>query len=253
MYTHAILKKPCHSLKDGLTTASLGEPDFDLACAQHTAYTEALIKAGLEVTMLEADEGYPDSVFVEDVALCLADCAIATHPGAPSREGEVDHVRRVLHQYFDKVHHITAPGTLDGGDVLEVEDHYYIGLSQRTNQEGADQLIQILNYFGATGSVVPFEDFLHLKSGVSYLGDDVLLVAEQFERLPSFAAFERLVVPADEAYAANAVRVNDYVLVAAGFPATHDLLSGAGYNLITLEMSEFQKVDGGLSCLSLRF
>ena len=253
VYTHAILKKPGNTLFRGLTSVDLGTPDSDLARVQHAAYADALRSCGVEITVLEADDAFPDSVFVEDVALCLPDCVVLTNPGAPSRKGEVEAMRPLLQQYFDDTHRIMPPGTLDAGDVLEVGDHYYIGLSARTNQVGAEQLIQVLNHYGATGSMIEFPAFLHLKSGVSWLGDETLLLATEFKDLPEFAPFECLVTPPDESYAANAVRVNDHMLLANGYPATESSLREAGFDLILLDMSEFRKVDGGLSCLSLRF
>ncbi|MDX1409033.1 MAG: arginine deiminase family protein [Saprospiraceae bacterium] len=247
------MRRPCRAMIHGLRTQDRGIPDYDLAVVQHDAYVAALRTAGMDVRILDADEEHPDSVFVEDIAICLPDCVVITNPGAPSRKGEVDDMRNVLVPYFNDVHHILPPGTMDAGDVLEIDDHFLIGLSERTNQEGADQLIQILNHFGLTGSTVDVSGCLHLKSGASWLGDDTVLLSEPFSHLPSFRDYEQIVVPVDESYAANAVRVNDQLLVAAGFPHTYERLKREGYQINLLEMSEFRKIDGGLSCLSLRF
>ena len=252
-YHQAITRRPGPGIVRGLRERDHGDPDPTLAHDQHEAYVSQLKACGLDVDILNADPALPDNVFVEDTAICLPDCAVLTNPGAPSRRGEVASVHEALKRYYEVIHRITAPGTLDGGDVLEVGDHYFIGLSARTNEEGADQLIQILNEFGLTGSTVTFSGFLHLKSGVSWLGEETLLLTEGFGQLPAFSSFDQIVVPDNEAYAANAVMINGRVLLAAGYPETLALVETAGFETVTLEMSEFHKVDGGLSCLSLRF
>jgi len=147
---------------------------------------------------------------------------------------------------------IIDPGTLDGGDVLQVGDHFYVGLTSRTNPEGARQLAEILGGYGYGVSFVESREYLHLKSGVSYLGDDVLVVAGELATNEEFGGVDKIVVGPHEEYCANCIRVNDYVLVPAGFEKTKARIAARGYELIELEMSEFRKVDGGLSCLSLR-
>lgn len=253
MFKNALVRIPCPEMTQGLSSASLGIPDYDLALDQHSKYVAALQSCGLTVKVLEADSRFPDSTFVEDVALCTPACAIVTNPGAPSRNGEKKEIEAVLLDYYDKVESITWPGTLDAGDVMMVDLHFYIGISERTNKEGADQLIQILEEHGMTGSHVPLKDMLHLKSGVSYLEQNHLLVSGEFTDHPAFAGFQRIEIDPDEAYAANSLWVNDTVLVPSGFPKTLELIKQAGYRILTLDVSEFQKLDGGLSCLSLRF
>jgi len=253
MFKNAIVRKPCPEMIKGLSSASLGKPDYDLAQDQHARYVDALRSCGLEVTVLDADSRFPDSTFVEDVALCTPVCAIVTNPGAPSRNGEIREILPVLHSCYDHVESITSPGTLDAGDVMMVGKHYYIGISERTNAQGADQLIRILEEYGMTGSRVPLHAMLHLKSGVSYLEQNKLLVTGEFTDHPAFAKFDRIAVDPGESYAANSLWVNDTVLVPAGFPRTLELIQQAGYRTLMLDVSEFQKLDGGLSCLSLRF
>lgn len=253
MFKNAIVRMPCPEMIQGLTSASLGKPDYDLALDQHARYVEALQSCGLKVKVLEADSHFPDSTFVEDVALCTPNCAIVTNPGAPSRNGEKLEMEAVLRSYYSEVESITWPGTLDAGDVMMVGLHFYIGISERTNREGAEQLIRILERFGMSGSEVPLKQMLHLKSGLSYLERNHLLVSGEFTDHPAFAEFDRIAVDPDEAYSANSLWINDTVLVPAGFPRTLDKIQAAGYTILPLDVSEFQKLDGGLSCLSLRF
>ena len=161
----------------------------------------------------------------------------------------------MVRRFFDDEHvkHIVAPGTLDGGDVMMVGDHFYVGGSERTNEAGIQQFFTILEKYGLTGSVVPLERVLHLKTGVNYLENNTLLVAGEFVNKPAFAEFDKIVVPEDEAYAANCVWVNGTVVVPAGYPTVLARIQEAGYRTITVDVSEFRKLDGGLSCLSLRF
>lgn len=208
---------------------------------------------GLEVTVLLPEPEFPDSVFIEDAALCTSEGAVITRPGAPSREAESLLLVDLLNERFQEVKGIQAPGTLDAGDVLMVEDHFYIGLSTRTNQTGVDQLTRILTGWGLSSSHVAMNEMLHLKSGVSYLGDQQVLIAGELERAPAFAEHAKVVVPQAETYAANALSINGSVLVASGFPRTVENLRASGYQVIELDMSEFEKMDGGLSCLSLRY
>jgi dimethylargininase len=252
-FTKAIVRTPCAALINGITTADLGLPDYAVALQQHAAYVKALENCGLEVLILPADEGFPDSTFVEDVALCTRTCAVVTNPGAPSRNGERALIGEALRQFYPQLEEILTLGTLDAGDVMMVGGHFYIGLSERTNTEGAAQLIAILERHGMSGQAVPLQFVLHLKTGISYLENNQLLVCGEFVDDPTFAKFDRIVVETDESYAANCLWINDTVLVPAGFPKALAKIEALGYATIVLEMSEFEKVDGGLSCLSLRF
>jgi dimethylargininase len=159
----------------------------------------------------------------------------------------------IVRDYYDVVERIEAPDTVDAGDIKMVGKHFYIGNSQRTTVSGAGQMISILEKYGMRGSIVPMSEMLHLKSGISYLENKTMVLSGEFIERPEFADFNRLIVEEDEAYAANCVWINGHVLVAAGFPKQQAQIESLGYKTIPLEMSEFQKVDGGLSCLSLRF
>ena len=253
MFKKAIVRKPCKNLVYGLTSVNLGKPDYGLALKQHQKYIEALEDCGLNVIILDADENYPDSTFVEDTALLTPHCAIITNPGAPSRNGEVTKMQRVLEKQFSNLEYIKAPGTLEAGDIMMAIKHFYIGLSERTNSDGANQLINILKKYNFTGSAINVENTLHLKSGVSYLENNNLLSVAGFSSKQEFQKFNVITVDDDESYAANSLWINDKVLVPKGYPKTKEKIEKAGYITIDIDVSEFRKLDGGLSCLSLRF
>ena len=253
MFNNAMVRRPGSSLVKGITSANLGKPDYERALEQHDKYIEALKSCGVQVTVLEPAERFPDSVFVEDAAVLTEKCAVITNPGAPSRRGEEISIKEALKSFYSCIETISAPGTLDGGDIMRVENHFYIGLSARTNEAGAGQLANILNKYGYTVSKVKMEKFLHLKSGLAYLENNNLLVAGEFIHHQEFEKFNRIIVREPEGYAANCIWVNDVVLVPLGFPKTKAAVERAGYNVLTVDVSEFRKLDGGLSCLSLRF
>ena len=223
---------------------------------QHTRYCEALEECGLGLITLDADLRYPDSTFVEDTAVLTPRCAILIRPGALSREGEIATIRETLRRFFPEVLEIQPPGVLDGGDICEAEDCFFIGLSQRTNEEGARQLGAYLAGVGYRSCVIDIRamsSILHLKSGVSYIGGHTLVVIDEMAGNENFHRYELIRVPPEENYAANCVRVNERVLVAAGYPQLTAQLADSGFKPMAMDMSEFQKMDGGLSCLSLRF
>lgn len=253
MFTKAIVRQPCRNMVNGLTGSNLGKPDYDLAFIQHKNYVNALEDCGIKVTILEADEDYPDSVFVEDTALLTPFCAVITNPGAQSRKGEILKMEEVLKGFFDGVETIKEPGTLEAGDVMMVGSHFYIGLSERTNLNGASQLINILAKYDLTGSTVALKDVLHLKTGISYLENNNMLVTDSFVNKTEFREYNLIKVDPSESYAANSLWINNQVLVPEGFPKTRTNIEQAGYKTIEVDVSEFRKLDGGLSCLSLRF
>ena len=256
MFTNVIVRTPCPAVTEGITSApELGKPDYEKALRQHKAYIEALEKCGVAVTVLPADSDYPDSCFVEDAAILTRCGAIITNPGAKSRNGEQDRILPAIRRFFpeDRIARIKAPGTLEGGDVMMVGDRFYIGRSARTNEEGICQFLSILKGWGLEGTEVPLEKVLHLKTGVNYIENGNLLVSGEFISNPLFEDFNRILIPEEEAYAANCIWVNGTVIVPEGYPAVRKAVKGAGYNVLTVDTSEFRKIDGGLSCLSLRF
>jgi dimethylargininase len=237
----------------GITSSNLGKPDYYKAILQHDKYIETLIKCGLEVILLEPDSHFPDSCFIEDVAVCTDKFAVITNPGAASRNGEKVGMKGVLSSFFPLIYEINSPGTLDGGDVMMAGDHFYIGISDRTNHSGANQLIQILHKNGLAASKVVCEDILHLKTGLSFIENNILLTHKKFYHLSEFAEFHKIIIPEQEAYAANSLWINGNVIVPEGFPITKSYIENAGYQAFEVDVSEFRKLDGGLSCLSLRF
>jgi dimethylargininase len=259
-FTRAIVRLPARSFARGLSSASEGPPDVDRALEQHAAYVRALRGCGLNVTCLQADDTYPDGTFVEDTAILTERGAIVARPGAPSREGEVGGIHECLCSFYVDPPRIDAPGTLDGGDVCAADGHFLIGISARTNEPGARQLARHLDRLGYTSSTLDIRAnpaLLHLKSGIAYLGDGLWAADAGIEdTLQSRAGIDvRDVIPVSpaEAYGANCVRVNDSILVAAGYPRMSAALEARDCRVVRLEMSEFRKMDGGLSCLSLRF
>jgi len=255
MFKNIIARKPCPSVTEGITSANLGKPDYELALKQHEAYIAALEKCGVGITLLEANNDFPDSCFVEDVALCTKKCAIITRPGALSRRGEAElpDMKAALEKFFKNIEVIKEPGTIEAGDIMMAGDHFYIGLSARTNEEGARQMIGYLEKYGMTGSVVALAEVLHLKTGLAYLENNNLLVCGEFVTKPDFDKYNRIEVSPDEDYAANCIWVNGNVLIPAGYPKAQKAVENLGYNVIPVDTSEYRKIDGGLSCLSLRF
>ncbi|MCU1264727.1 MAG: amidinotransferase [Acidobacteria bacterium] len=256
LFRRAIVRAPSANFAEGLTTVDFGAPDYDRALEQHAAYCVALEQCGLDVLHLEPDARYPDATFVEDAAVLTERCAVITRPGAPSRLEEVDALRPVIAEFYPEARSIVAPGTLDGGDICEAGSHFFIGLSERTNEAGAQELARLLTACDYTWSFVDIRGvsgILHLKSGLAWLGEQRLVVIEALRDLDDFKGHDLVSVARGEEYAANCVRVNDRVLIAAGYPILECMLREQGYKTIALDMTEFQKMDGGLSCLSLRF
>ena len=250
MYTKAIVRRPGRNFAEGITTANLEKPDFEKALEQHSAYCDALTGCGLEIIVLEADERYPDGCFVEDTAIITGEVAVITRPGASSRMGEEAEISEILSE-FRKIETIRFPGTLDGGDVLRFENHFFIGISERTNREGARQLSAILSKYGYTASETEVGEGLHLKSGIAYLGKGNFISAEGFSKITGSSGI--IISDKEENYSANCLPVNDFLLIPRGFPKSKKKIVELGYNIIELDMSEFRRMDGGLTCLSLLF
>lgn len=253
MFTKAIVKTPCKNMVNGLSDANLGVPDYELAKKQHKDYINALESCGLKVSILDADEDFPDSTFVEDTAILTPKCAVITNPGDDTRKGETKAIINEIKKHYNNIEYISSEGTLDGGDVMMVGNHFYIGLSNRTNKNGAQQLINILEKYSMTGSVVELKKVLHLKTGIVYLENNNVLASGEFLNKKEFEKFNILEVDKNEDYSANCIWVNNKVIVPKDYPKTKSIIETAGYETIEVDMSEFCKLDGGLSCLSLRF
>ena len=232
MFSHVIVKTPCTAMVHGITGhPELGAPDYEKALEQHRAYIETLRQCGVDVTVLPADEAYPDSCFVEDAAVLTKYCAVITNPGAPSRKGETAAIEPAVAEFYppDKIFHIKAPGTLEGGDVMMCGDTFYVGLSGRTNPEGVKQLANILEPFGCKVVGVPLTEVLHLKTGVVYLENGVMLTAGEFCTKPAFEGYTKITVPEGRAYATNCIWVNGKVIVPEGYPKVLKAVQAAGY------------------------
>lgn len=256
MFKNVIVRKPGKSICNGITSApELGKPDYEKALKQHENYTEALKKCGVNVTVLESLEDFPDSCFVEDTAVLTKKCAIISNPGANSRNKEPEFMVETIKKFYseDKIEYIKAPGTLEGGDVMMVGDHFYVGKSARTNEDGIKQFIEILNKYGLTGSEIPLEKVLHLKTGVNYIENNNMLVSGEFINKKDFEIYNKIIVPEDESYGANCIWVNETVIIPKGYPKIEKAIKDIGYKVLVTDTSEFKKIDGGLSCLSLRF
>ena len=251
-FSHAITRKPGVNFAAGITTANLGEPDYGLILKQHAAYIAALRDLGLEVIILEPLDDFPDAYFVEDVAVVTAEVAVITYPGAQARQGEPAHIGTTLAAYRPLVH-IRPPGTLEGGDVMQVEKRIFTGLTERSNEYGITQLRELLKPYGYTVHSTPVPEGLHLKSSVNYIGQNTILVTPAFAGLPELAGFNKILIEEEEAYAANTLLVNERLITPKGFPHTRLKLERAGFEVIELDVSEVRKMDGGLSCMSLRF
>jgi dimethylargininase len=255
-FEHAIARLPAQTFSHGLTSSGEGAPSIEKALDQHERYCDALRACGLTVDLLPAASAYPDSTFVEDTAILTARVAIIMRPGAASRLGEIELIKKPILAYRTDAVQIVEPGSMDGGDVCQADEHFFIGLSARTNPEGARQLSVILHAHGYTSSTVDIRGqsrLLHLKSGIAYLGRQRLVIAPELSTLSAFQTYELIEVPSAELYAANCIHINDHVLIATGYPKTAAALEAVGYRSLALDMSEFRKMDGGLSCLSLRF
>lgn len=250
--TRALCRRPAVSPGDGLTTADEGRPDTELTQQQFDAYVATLRLLGAEVMILDAFDAFPDAHFVEDVAVLTPEVIVLTRPGHASRRGEVDLVAEILAD-VGPVERLTEPATLDGGDVLRVGSTYFVGRSERTNDAGYDAFASIVRAQGLDCVAIPVAAGLHLKSSVNVLDDETVVLTAGFATEPAFSHLRHVVVPTNEDYAACTLRVNDGVIVPEGYPRTRDAIAARGFDVHEVDTSEFRKMDGGLTCLSLRF
>jgi dimethylargininase len=237
---------------NGITTADLGAPNYELALVQHAAYCRALSGLGLAVTVLEPEPGFPDCCFVEDTAVVCKEVAVIAPLGASTRQGEEATIEPVLAKHRP-VRRVMAPALFEGGDVLQVGSTFYVGLSERTNEAGAKALGGVLAEHGYTWHAMNMGETLHFKTDVNFIGDNTLLVSPFFDDAPELAGYRRIVVDDDEAYARNCLYINGTVIVPAGFPRTLAAIESLGRPTVVVDVSEYRKLDGGLTCLSLRF
>lgn len=253
-FTHALCRRPAKSVTDGLRAQDHGDPDPLAFAAEHAAYVSALRDAGCDVTVLPADEAFPDSVFIEDPALVLNGTAIMLRPGAQTRLGEAAVLRPALVENMNDVIDLQTSGFVDGGDILCTDDRVLLGLSARTTQAGAQDLRAIVERLGYTLEILQTPpDILHFKTESSLLDDRTVLATPALAASGAFKGLQVIETAAGEEAAANAIRVNDYVFLSAGYPKTAEILEAAGYAVKILNTSQAALVDGGLSCMSLRY
>jgi dimethylargininase len=253
-FNSAIVREPSRSVVHGLSANDHGAPDYQGVVAEHKSYITALESAGAAVMVLPALEPYPDSIFVEDPALVFTEGAILLRPGAPSRLDEPEAIASTLNGFFDNVLRLPQPGHVDGGDVLVTPDSVMIGLSGRTDQAGAEALIECLKAFGYKGRIVHTpKGVLHFKTECSLLDETTVLVTHRMAQSGIFDGFRKILVPDGEEPAANAVRINGSVLVSSQYQRTIDIVSKAGYAFLPVKTTEIEKIDAGLSCMSLRW
>jgi dimethylargininase len=253
-FTDFLVRQPAMSVVNGLRDVPGADPDAALFQRQHAAYIDALKESGGNVTILPQDEAFADSVFIEDAALCVGNTAISLRPGAPSRRGESTLLEPQLRRLFDDVIPLPGTGLLDGGDVLLSDNDAFIGLSERTDMAGFDALASVLS--GLDYRIRKVEtpaQILHFKTDCGLLDSETIFSTARLSETGCFEGYRVITAPEGEETAANLIRVNDTVLLSAGYPLTEELLRQHGYNVRTLDTSEAAKVDGGLSCMSLRF
>ena len=249
----AIVREVSSSINDCELSFHARQPiDVARAIAQHKAYQDCLAELGVRIVSLPAEPGLPDAVFVEDPAVVVDEVAIISNLGAPSRRPETSSLANVLLRYRP-LKFLTEPATLDGGDVLRIGRSVFVGLSRRTNRDGIDQLGDLLGAYDYQVQPVEVRGCLHLKSACSYIGNDTVLVNRSWIDAEPLSGFELLDVPEEESAAANALLLNDVVIIPASFPKTRALLEKRGFRVRTIDVSELQKAEAGVTCTSLIF
>ncbi len=252
-FTHALCRAPARSIVDGLRAVDTGQPDLSIFAKDHADYIAVLRETGADVRVLPANEVFPDSVFIEDAALCLQEGAIVTRPGAPSRLGEAADLAPVLKDYYSDIRWIEGPGFLEGGDVLTCETEILVGQSARTDGAGIAALRELVADWGyKVREVQTPPGVLHFKTDCSLMDEETILSTKRLSDSGCFAGYRVLHTAPGEDAAANAIRFNDIVLMPAGFPETAGMLGDAGYTVREVGNAEAAKLDGGMSCLSLR-
>lgn len=268
--THALCRAVSPAIADcELSFIGREAIDVEKARKQHADYVAALQSLGVQVHQLPAEPTLPDSVFVEDTVLLFDELAVMTRPGALSRRAEVAGIEAAFRKYRSVVAHITEPGTIDGGDVLRIGKRVFVGLSQRSNQAAITQLAGLLAPFEYSVIAVPMQNCLHLKSAVTALSDDLVLINPDWVDAGYFSDYRQIGVAESEPHAANVVRItsaasiastssataatNESILMPSNFPETKALVQAAGFTVHTVDVSELQKAEGAVTCCSVLF
>ena len=251
-FKYAIIRQPNKSIQNGLSSQNL-HPQYEIIAEEHSNYIKAMEEAGLQIQLLEALEEYPDSIFVEDPALTYKSNVIILNPFDPSRNGEKNIIENEIKDLFDNILFV-EDGFVEGGDILNINNHFIIGLSNRTNQLGAENLSTILKGLDATVEICKTpDDILHFKSECSVIDNDTILVSNKMAQLDYLRSNYHLIeLPLGEEGAANSLRINDKLLLPDGFEKAEEILSKK-YTIIKVKVDEIAKVDAGLSCMSLRY
>lgn len=249
--THAVVRGVPSSFDRAITSGLPAQPiDVRLAREQHLRYCSALRRAGLSLIRIESDDRFPDCVFVEDTAVVAGNKAIIAAMERETRRGETDAIERRLSEFYE-IQHLEPPATLDGGDVLRIDERMFVGLSKRTNREAAEQLAAILRPDGFELVTVEVRHVLHLKSACTHIGEDLVLLRPGYLDEAPFDAYRTIIVPESEPHAANCLSINSRVLIPTGAPRTRAMLEEHGYTTIELDISESRKADGLLTCSSI--
>lgn len=253
-FTHAIVRRPAASATGGIRAIDTGAPDVALMLRHHEDYVATLRAEGAEVIELPDLPAYPDAQFVEDTALCLPEGAVIMRPGAASRLGEATEMAPTLSRLYQEVLTIKGPGTIEGGDILTTEREILVGSSARTDAAGIAELTKLVARWGySVRELATPPGVLHFKTDCSLLDGETILATPRLAAAGGFAGYRVLNTAEGEEAAANSIRFNDAVIVPAGFPRTAETLAKAGYKVVEVGNSECAKLDGGMSCLSLRF
>ncbi|WP_037312822.1 dimethylarginine dimethylaminohydrolase family protein [Ruegeria halocynthiae] len=253
-FSRAITRRPADSIVNGLRAEDIGTPDLSQMMQDHAHYVATLKETGAEVIELPALDDFPDAVFVEDTALCLPQGAVLMRPGAPSRMGEVAQMAPTLRECYDDLREIKGPGHIEGGDILVTAREILVGRSDRTDAEGVAELRAIVSDWGhSLREVFTPPGVLHFKTDCSLLDGETILSTKRLDASGCFEGYRVLHVAEGEEAAANSIRFNQFVFSPAGFPRTTEMLRRHGYDVVEINNTECAKLDGGMSCLSLRF
>ena len=249
----AIVREVSSSINDcELSFHARQSIDVAKAIAQHQAYQDCLTELGVRIVSLPAEPALPDAVFVEDPAVVVDEAAIISNMGAPSRRPELASLASAL-AHYRPLKFLAEPATLDGGDVLRIGRSIFVGLSRRTNRDGIEQFANLLGPHGYQVKPIEVRGCLHLKSACSYVGNNIVLVNRSWIDAEPLSEFELLDVPEEEPAAANALLLNDVIIMPASFPRTRALLEKRGFHVRTIDVSELQKAEAGVTCTSLIF
>jgi len=251
-FTNAIVRKPNKSIHNALSSQNL-HPSYEKILEIHKNYITSIEEAGIKIILLDSLEQYPDSIFVEDPALIYKNNIIILNPSDLTRNGEAKIISKEINKYFENVF-VVKTGIIEGGDILNINNHFIIGLSNRTNKLGAETLSILLTSLGATVEICQTpKDILHFKSECSLIDDDVILVSNRMAKIDYLKSNYKLIeLPIGEEGAANSLRINDKLLVPDGFTKAEEILTNK-YNIIKININEIAIVDAGLSCMSLRW